>query len=61
MMQKPFIKEVAALVFTDVMRFVLEATFALDVYNVLKPCGALVFNMDGRVPDGGSVVETALD
>jgi hypothetical protein len=46
--------------FTDVMRFVEQAGFALDIFNVLKRCDALVFNMDGRVPDGGSVVEASV-
>jgi hypothetical protein len=33
--------------------------FALDVYQLLGRCGSVVFNLDGRVPDDGSVVETA--
>lgn len=60
LIKKPIIRDIAALVFTDIVEFTLQATFALDVYNVLKRCGALVFNMDGRVPDGGSVVEASL-
>ena len=33
--------------------------FALDMYQLLERCQALVFNLDGRTPDDGSVVETA--
>jgi nucleoside 2-deoxyribosyltransferase len=37
-----------------------EAIFALDVYQVVIGCGSLVFNMNGRVPDEGSVSEAAI-
>jgi len=37
-----------------------EAIFALDVYQIIERCGSLVFNMNGRVPDEGSVFKTAL-
>ena len=37
-----------------------RATFALDVYQVLERCDALVVNLNGRVPDEGAVAETAL-
>ncbi len=37
-----------------------SAIFALDVYQCLERCDALVFNMNGRVPDEGAVAETAL-
>lgn len=60
LLQLPTIRDVAMFAFTDVMRFVEQAGFALDIFNVLKRCDALVFNMDGRVPDGGSVVEAAV-
>ncbi len=60
LIQKPGIRELAMFAFTDIMRFVEQAGFALDLYNVLKRCDALVFNMDGRVPDGGSIVEAAV-
>ena len=33
--------------------------FALDMYQLLERCQTLVFNLDGRTPDDGSVVETA--
>ncbi|HXN39378.1 MAG TPA: nucleoside 2-deoxyribosyltransferase [Solirubrobacteraceae bacterium] len=33
--------------------------FALDMYQLLERCRSLVFNLDGRTPDDGSVVETA--
>lgn len=41
------------------MELVRKVVFALDMYQLLERCGAVVFNMDGRVPDGGSVVETS--
>jgi len=34
--------------------------FALDVYQVVERCDALVYNMNGRVPDEGGAVETAI-
>ena len=33
--------------------------FALDMFQLLDRCQSLVFNLDGRTPDDGSVVETA--
>lgn len=41
-------------------RQVSKAIFALDVYQVVEGCDALVFNMNGRVPDEGAVSETAI-
>ncbi|HUC06219.1 MAG TPA: hypothetical protein VL961_12515 [Acidimicrobiales bacterium] len=43
----------------DVFTFVRKIVFALDIYQLINRCGAVVFNMDGRVPDDGSVSETA--
>jgi len=37
-----------------------RAIFALDIYQILERCHALVFNMNGRVPDEGGLVETAV-
>lgn len=37
-----------------------RAVFALDVYQVLVGCGALVFNMNGRIPDEGGVAELSM-
>ena len=44
----------------DVGRLLHEAIFALDVYQVLVGCGALVLNLNGRVPDEGAVAEAAM-
>ncbi len=44
----------------EIMTFVRKIVFALDVYQLVERCQSLVFNMDGRVPDDGSVVETAM-
>lgn len=37
-----------------------EAVFALDVYQVLYECHAVVANLNGRVPDEGTVSEVAM-
>ena len=37
-----------------------KAIFALDVYQVLHGCQALVANLNGRVPDEGTVSEAAM-
>ena len=41
-------------------RWLHEAIFALDTYHVVVGCGALVFNMNGRVPDEGAVAEATM-
>ncbi|MBW1989282.1 MAG: nucleoside 2-deoxyribosyltransferase [Deltaproteobacteria bacterium] len=50
--QAPGLRRVATLV--------NKAIFALDAYQVLSRCHALVLNMNGRVPDEGGVAETAM-
>ncbi|MEA2376118.1 MAG: hypothetical protein QOI45_1227 [Thermoleophilaceae bacterium] len=42
-----------------IMLQVRKWVFALDMYQLLERCHAVVFNLDGRTPDEGSVVETA--
>jgi nucleoside 2-deoxyribosyltransferase len=42
-----------------VMLQVRKWVFALDMYQLLDRCQTVVFNLDGRTPDDGSVVETA--
>jgi nucleoside 2-deoxyribosyltransferase len=37
-----------------------RAIFALDIYQVLYGCRALVANLNGRVPDEGTVAEAAM-
>ena len=37
-----------------------KAIFALDIYQIIEKCDCFVFNMNGRVPDEGGVVETAV-
>jgi nucleoside 2-deoxyribosyltransferase len=37
-----------------------RAIFDLDIYQIAQRCGVLVANMNGRVPDDGMVVETAV-
>jgi nucleoside 2-deoxyribosyltransferase len=41
-------------------RVMEKAIFALDVYQVLEGCQALVANLNGRVPDEGTVSEAAI-
>lgn len=37
-----------------------RAIFSLDIYQIVERCSHLVFNMNGRVPDEGGLVETAI-
>lgn len=37
-----------------------RAIFALDVYQVIERCDAIVANLNGRVPDEGAVSEAAM-
>lgn len=37
-----------------------EWLFAYDIYQIVDTCDYFVFNMNGRVPDEGGVVETAV-
>ena len=39
---------------------VYKAIFALDVYQLIERCDVLVFNMNGRAADDGSISETAM-
>jgi len=41
-------------------QFLHEAIFALDVYQLTVACGAMVWNLNGRVPDEGAVSEAAM-
>lgn len=41
-------------------QFLHEAIFALDVHQVVVDCDALVWNLNGRVPDEGAVSEAAI-
>lgn len=42
-----------------VIQFMREIVYSMDMFQLLSRCNSLVFNMDGRVPDDGSVSETA--
>ncbi len=44
----------------NIISFAQKIGFALDIFQIVERCKSLVFNMDGRVPDEGSVVETAV-
>lgn len=41
-------------------KFLHQAIFALDVYQLVDACGAVVWNLNGRVPDEGAVSEAAI-
>jgi nucleoside 2-deoxyribosyltransferase len=41
-------------------RSVGYAVFALDVYELVERCDAVVCNLNGRVPDEGTIVEASL-
>jgi nucleoside 2-deoxyribosyltransferase len=41
-------------------QFLHEAIFALDVYQLAIECEAMVWNLNGRVPDEGAVSEAAM-
>lgn len=45
---------------SDVGRWLHDAVFALDVYQVAVGCGSLVLNLNGRVPDEGGVAELTI-
>jgi len=47
-------------VFWPLNRLVESAVFSLDIYQIIEICDYFVFNMNGRVPDEGGVVETAV-
>ena len=41
-------------------QFLHEAIFALDIYQLVVACDAVVWNLNGRVPDEGAVSEAAI-
>ena len=41
-------------------QFLHEAIFALDIHQVVVDCDAVVWNLNGRVPDEGAVSEAAI-
>ncbi|MEN6474641.1 MAG: nucleoside 2-deoxyribosyltransferase [Syntrophaceae bacterium] len=49
-----------AWIFKPLQILVNKAVFALDIYQIVERCDGFVFNMNGRVPDEGGVVETAV-
>jgi len=51
---------VEATFFTKLVTLVQKAGFSMDIYQLVENSRAVVFNMDGRVPDEGSVVEATI-
>lgn len=45
---------------SPITRLINKAVFAVDIYQIVERCDCLVFNMNGRIPDEGGVVETAV-
>ena len=45
---------------SDAAQLMSEAIFALDVFQVLEGCDVVVANINGRVPDEGTVSEVAM-
>jgi len=37
-----------------------QAIFALDIYQIVKCCQAIVVNLNGRTPDEGAIVEASI-
>jgi len=44
----------------DAERMAVEIIFLFDAYNASENCDAVVFNLNGRVPDEGGLIEAAL-
>ena len=44
----------------NIRKLIDRAIFCLDVYQLVKCCDYLVLNMNGRVPDEGALIETAM-
>lgn len=49
-----------SLLMSPLNRLVSSAVFSLDIFQIIEYCDYFVFNMNGRVPDEGGVVETAV-
>ena len=49
-----------SIVSSPISRLIHKAAFSVDIYQIVERCDCLVFNMNGRVPDEGGVVETAV-
>jgi len=46
--------------FERAVTWVTRAVVALDVFQAVEECECVVLNLDGRVPDEGSLVEATL-
>ena len=46
--------------FAEAAEFLHKSIFALDVYQLAVECEAMVWNLNGRVPDEGAVSEAAI-
>ncbi|WP_375509189.1 nucleoside 2-deoxyribosyltransferase [uncultured Caballeronia sp.] len=45
---------------SEAARIIDKAIFALDTYQLLRRCDVVVANLNGRVPDEGTIVEATL-
>ena len=57
---EPYVLRFAQVALPGVRGGVDHAVFALDVYELLERCDAVVCNLNGRVPDEGMIVEASL-
>ena len=44
----------------EILDVLNKAAFALNIFQIVRRCDALVFNMNGRTPEEGSVFKTSL-
>jgi len=56
----PWVNSPVNVSFLPVRALMDRAIFALDVYQIVERCAYFVFNMNGRVPDEGGLVEAAI-
>lgn len=49
-----------SLIMGPLNRLIARAVFSLDIFQIVEVCDYFIFNMNGRVPDEGAVVESAV-
>lgn len=57
---EPYVLRFGGVPAPGVRQAVERAVFAIDVYELVERCDAVVCNLNGRVPDEGAVVEATL-
>ncbi len=46
--------------FFNIRKHIDRAIFSLDIYQLIERCDYILFNMNGRVPDEGGLIEAAV-